>query len=187
MITCSNLKTSEFKKENLLVIWADIRNSTEMNEKDDPKKLHKTYENFFLEFSSIMNRNGFNQIDIQGDGVYAISDNSLESKVKALKEINSYAIKNPDLFTISVNYGKENIGCFGGSSNKEKQMAFFGNVVSLAKKWISFSPWNDGLKARIIISKSAYLHLGLKDDEKKLLEIKLKGNKEKNKKYKGYY
>lgn len=180
MIKCDNISSEKVEKEKILVIFIDIRNSSELNNSFKPHKLHKIYQEFFFKTSNILSQNGFKNIDIQGDGTYGISNNkSQESIDKALNALNNLSFEDFQ-FTISVHYGDEWFSCFGiDNDNKNKQMAFFGNVVSIAKKWIQFSISN----TKMIVSIEAYNFIGKEKMSK--YQLKKKGNK--IKKWKSYW
>ncbi len=190
MIKCDNISKEQIKKETVFVIWVDIRGSSILNGKYNPLKLHEMYSEALNTVDEILRDNGFDNIDIQGDGIYGVSNSSIESVCNAIYQINDKAInyigdpEDDDLVTISVNYGNEQFGCFGRNGD---QIGFFGNVVSSAKKWISNSLWSDSKKTRVILSKEALFKLEQsRNNIRKDLNVSLKGNS-RNKKFKGYY
>ncbi len=190
MITCDNINTNQIREEKLFVIWVDIRNSTNLNKKYSESVLYIMYKGVLNKIYELFEKHGFSNIDIQGDGLYAVSGKNSQSVLSALYEINEIAVEElqdpvgNEIVTISVHFGEEIYGCFGGTGN---QMAFFGGIVTDSKKWISNSLWVESKKTRLIMSKKAHNELIENDSNlNKKLNISLKGNK-KNKKYKGYY
>ncbi len=190
MIKCDNISKTQVKKEELFVIWVDIRGSSILNYKYSPIELHEMYSKALNSVDKILRDNGFDNIDIQGDGIYGVSNSGIESICNAVYQINNEAIKyigdpeHNDLVTISVNYGDEQFGCFGRNGD---EIGFFGNIVSSAKKWIANSLWSESRKTRIILSKEALSKL--KQNRSKIeqdLNVSLKG-KSRNRKFKGYY
>ncbi len=190
MIKCDNVSKKQIKRETVFVIWVDIRGSSILNTRYNPSVLHEMYSEALNTVDEILRDNGFDNIDIQGDGIYGVSNLGAESVCNAIYQINDKAInyigdpEDNDLVTISVNYGNEQFGCFGRNGD---EIGFFGNIVSSAKKWIANSLWSESKKTRIILSKEALLKLEQKRNKiRQDLNVSLKGGK-KNKKFKGYY
>lgn len=144
-------------------MFLDIRNSTQLNQKYE-KNLSHLYEiySFILNDSfNILKRNGFKNIEIQGDGIYGLMSyeknvNKLQSIKKTLKEleikIDEAYEKHQVKTTISLRQGKEYYAAFGSKENgKYKQLAYFGNVVSMTKKMNSSS-----IESKIVISMKTF-------------------------------
>ncbi len=153
-----NMSNSIIEKCNFtFVFMIDIRNSTSLNDELSLNELKEIYKLFLNRSYSILKSNGFNNIDIQGDGIYGVygSEKWNSNLTKCLNELedhidfidNKYGVQS----TLSVRYGKEVYAAYGLKDNENKQVAFFGNTVSKCKKSISES----FKSSKIIISDSA--------------------------------
>ena len=175
MLTCSNIDDKTVISSEIYVIFIDIRGSSEINNNEGKKKKFRIYSNFFKETLKILEVNGFGNIDIQGDGIYGVTEykNNGESIFRAMEQLNEMSTEDIN-YTFSILLGNEEYACFGDVENesKEKQMVFFGGTVSDAKKWISFSTMN----TKIILNESAYDELK-KIDRFRKYDFKKKGNK----------
>ncbi len=166
MLTKDNVSNSELEKAKVIVFFVDVRNSTELNKKFELTKLLKIYSSFLNPIYEIFRKHKLFNIDIQGDGIYAFCDlddneyNSKEwsGKVKDIYEeidnhLDNIFSEHKVKATLAMIKGTEYFSAFGGKSNEEKKLAFFGNIVSGAKKALANSSRE---KSKIIIHESCF-------------------------------
>lgn len=166
---------------NVVCLFLDIRNSTQINDKYDSKKLFKIYSYILNNSYEHLKKHGFKNVEIQGDGIYGLFPfekneiDKISTIVNAIKEItdviekayNDFQIKS----AISIRYGKEWYSAFGEKSNKNKTLSFFGNVVSKTKKMNSLAR-----NGKIIISKSKFDEAYEKLKSELKSKLKIEGN-----------
>ncbi len=157
----ANVSKDELETTKVICFFIDIRNSTELNDGASKNKLLTIYSEFLNSSYEIFSKNGFKNIDIQGDGIFGLypfdKDNvndipRLAAVKKCLKELNNLIVKidaeHKIRSTISIRYGEELYSAFGFKKNGSKQLVYFGNVVSYTKKMNGISFKN----SKIIIS-----------------------------------
>ncbi len=185
MENCSNIKIQELKKENINVIFLDLRNSTDLNLNSNPQEIIPMYSEFLNTSYDILQKNGYKNIDIQGDGIYGvIESNKYQVIAKCMKELEDLILSMANQFGIKITMasfsGKEYFSCFGLKENKKKQIAFFNGLVSISKKIIANSSKkyilviNDKLKteleqSKLFVSSKKQFHVkynGGRDGEK---------------------
>ena len=160
LLKSENIKIGTILRCDVICIFIDIRNSTNLNEVHNDEYLYEIYSSILDNSYKIFKVNGFKNIEIQGDGIYALTEynkkpdhkNKLRTVAKCLDELNNNIINSHEKYkinwTISVCIGKEVISAFGMKDNNNKQIAYFGNVVSKTKKMNSLSKCS-----KIVISK----------------------------------
>lgn len=143
LLTSDNVSVqNQIQECKVICIFIDIRNSTKLNNDiKDKKKLKEIYNSVLNNSYFILHSNGFKNIQIQGDGIYGLieyNSNKIATIKKCINKLESNlrdAHQNHNIFaSISVCAGNELYGTFGETENKHKQLAYFGNVVSNAKK-----------------------------------------------------
>ncbi len=142
MEKAENIKNGQLVKEYINVIFIDLRNSTNLNKTSN--NMINIYKKFLNESYNILQKHGYKNIDIQGDGLYGVIENEKEEQIyKAINDLEELVDKmfknhNANL-TLSSFSGKETFSTFGLNENKNKQLAFFGGIVSSSNKSISLS------------------------------------------------
>ena len=187
LLKSENIKIGTILRCDVICIFIDIRNSTNLNEVNNDEYLYEIYSSILDNSYKIFKVNAFKNIEIQGDGIYALTEynrkkpghkNKLRTVAKCLNELNNNIINSHEKYkinsTISVRTGEEVISAFGMKDNNNKQIAYFGNVVSKTKKMNSLSQGS-----KIVISKKfseEELKILMTDEEYKDVWLKNGGN-----------
>lgn len=83
---------------NVVCLFLDIRNSTQINDKYDSKKLFKIYSYILNNSYEHLKKHGFKNVEIQGDGIYGLfpfENNEIDkisTIVNAIEEITDVII-----------------------------------------------------------------------------------------------
>jgi len=153
------------KKENVAILFSDIRNFTSFSEKLPPEEVVHFLNDYFEKMNScIVNNNGIINKFI-GDGILAIfggiiplenaSDSAYNAARQMLDEIRSIPFLNGDLtIGIGLHYGEVTLGNIGSKSRME--FTIIGNSVNLSSRLESFTK---ELKMPIAMSKDFYNQL----------------------------
>ena len=181
------------KKQELVIMFSDIRNFTKLSETNTPTDVVKTLDLYYSTWDSIAQKHNGMINKFIGDAVlviFGLNDEksshlqNIKNAISATKTMHqnmnhlNQTLKDQNLPLIerigtSIHFGEVIVGSIGGE--KRKDYTVIGDNVNISAKLESLCK---KYNTDIIVSQNVYSHIENKEDFKYLDKIQLKGKKD---------